>query len=99
MVFSSAVFLLAFLPASVAVYYLSRLIFKNSLTVSNVWLLIVSLVFYAWGEPVYILLMIASVIANYLFGLCVSTCPKTKKGKSFVALSCVFNLGLLFLFK
>lgn len=99
MVFSSAVFLLAFLPASVAVYYLSRLIFKNSLTVSNVWLLIVSLVFYAWGEPVYILLMIASVIANYLFGLCVSTCPKTKKGKGFVALSCVFNLGLLFLFK
>ena len=63
MVFSSITFLLYFLPAVIAVYFLAPAKIKNTV------LLIASLVFYAWGEPVYIILMIFSIVMNYSFGL------------------------------
>lgn len=96
MVFSNAVFLFLFLPLTLLVYYSP--ICKN-LKVKNIWLLLASLFFYAWGEPVYVLLMIASITANYFFGKYVSACPNTPKGKCIVAVSCIFNLGVLFVFK
>ena len=65
-----------------------------------------SLVFYAWGEPLYVLLMILSILVNYGFGLLVSRNSKAtkdkekiKKGKRIIALACVFNIGVLFVFK
>ena len=63
MVFSSVIFLCFFLPIMILVYYALPGILKN------VWLLIGSLFFYAWGEPEYIFIMVASVVGNYLFGM------------------------------
>ena len=59
----------------------------------------VSLVFYAWGNWRYTLIMIFSIVVNHFFGRWVSDCPKSSKGKKIVAVACVFNLGILFVFK
>ena len=96
MVFSNAVFLFLFLPITLLIYYSP---FCRSMTLKNMWLLLVSLVFYAWGEPVYILLMLLSICVNWYLGRWVSACPKTKKGRKIVAVSCIYNLGMLFIFK
>ena len=64
MVFSSSTFLFAFMPLFFAVYFVTP--WRKA---RNVWLLVASLFFYAWGEPVYVLLMVASILANWLFGL------------------------------
>ncbi|MDD4642875.1 MAG: MBOAT family protein, partial [Erysipelotrichaceae bacterium] len=61
MLFSSLVFLFAFFPLVVVTYYL----FKSKLY-RNMVLLIFSLIFYAWGEPIYVLLMIAEICVNYI---------------------------------
>ncbi|MDR7078858.1 alginate O-acetyltransferase complex protein AlgI [Neobacillus niacini] len=63
MVFSNLVFLFAFLPVVLLLYYIARVDLKNAV------LLIASLVFYAWGEPQYVFLMLFSIGMNYLFGL------------------------------
>lgn len=100
MVFSNSVFLFLFLPITLILYYIPPL--KNKISVRNIWLLFVSLAFYAWGEPIYILLMVLSIIANYFFGRWVEKHNKKTKspvGKTIVALACIFNLGILFIFK
>lgn len=100
MVFSNSVFLFLFLPVTLIVYYFPAI--KEKISLRNIWLLLVSLVFYAWGEPVYMFLMILSIIANWFFGLWVQKHNKKTKspfGKRIVALACVFNLGILFVFK
>lgn len=63
MVFSSLVFLFEYLPIVLALYYIVPTKWRN------VWLLLVNLVFYGWGEPVYILLMLFSIGINYAAGL------------------------------
>ena len=63
MVFSSVTFLLAFLPAVLLVYYLAPRPARNYV------LLLFSLLFYAWGEPIYILLMLLSIAGNYALAL------------------------------
>lgn len=72
MVFSSAIFLLMFLPVTFIVNF-----FLNN-KFSNIWLLLASLFFYAWGEPVFVLLMILSIILNWLVGILIT---KTKDKK------------------
>ena len=62
MLFSSVTFLFVFLPVSLAVYYISPYALKNIV------LLIASLFFYAWCEPVYVVLMILSIFFNYICG-------------------------------
>ncbi len=96
MVFSSSIFMFIFLPATLLLYY-SPLC--RSLQVKNNLLLLVSLIFYAWGEPLYIVLMLASILVNYLLGRLVSSCPKSSRGKKLVFLACIYNLGMLFVFK
>ena len=63
MVFSSTVFLFLFLPAVLALYFLTPDRFKNSV------LLACSLFFYAWGEKAFVLVMVATIVANYAYGL------------------------------
>lgn len=63
MLFSSITFLFVFLPIVLAVYFLVPYRFKNLV------MLIASLFFYAWGEPVYVILMILSICLNYVCGL------------------------------
>ena len=97
MVFSSLFFLYLFLPVCLLCYGLSP-----SLTVKNLTLTVFSLVFYAWGEPVYIILLLASVLMNYLFGLGIGGCQKREKqggAKFIMILSLIFNIGLLGVFK
>ena len=62
MVFSSLTFLFAYLPIVLTVYYLVPMRWRNLV------LLLVSLFFYGWGEPVYILVMIFSILMNWIFG-------------------------------
>ena len=97
MVFSSLFFLYVFLPVCLLCYGLSP-----SLTVKNLTLTLFSLVFYAWGEPTYIILLLISVLMNYLFGLGIGACQKHEKAggaKAVMILSLIFNIGLLGVFK
>ena len=97
MLFSSSIFLFAFLPAVLLGYYI---IFRGMRRAQNLLLLAASLLFYAWGEPWFVLVMIASIFANYLFGLWVHTWKR--RGRRLllpVTAACVCNLGLLFVFK
>lgn len=93
MVFSSLTFLCIFLPVVLALYYL-----LPTLRIRNVLLIIVSLLFYAYGEPVYVLLMIASIIINYIFGRLLGTENK-KKRQWILAIAVIINIGLLVVFK
>lgn len=95
MLFSSEIFIFGFLPIVLLLYFL---IPHRGL--KNIFLFVVSLGFYAWGEPVFVILMIISILANYTFGLLVDKFHGNKLvGKSVVGLMLVFNLGILFVFK
>ena len=94
MVFSSLVFLCIFLPVNLFLYF----IIKNR-TWRNWILILSSLFFYAWGEPVWITAMIFSGVFDYFNGLMVEKYHGTKKAKFFVALSITGNLLLLGAFK
>ncbi len=91
MVFSSLQFLCVFLPIT----FILHLIIP-SVKIKNFILLITSLIFYAYGEPVYVLLMIASAFFNYICGLLVA---KEKISKASIILAVVVNLALLGVFK
>ena len=94
MLFSSTIFLFIFLPIVLFVYY--GVLRQTRLR--NYWLLIVSLFFYAWGEPVYVFLMLFSITGNYLMGLWLDKVPGPRKKLLLIA-SVVMNLGILFYFK
>lgn len=93
MVFSSMTFLCVFLPVVFLLYYL-----LPGLRVRNGLLIIASLLFYAYGEPVYVLLMLLSIFMNYFFGRLLEMRSETGK-KLVVAVAVVTNLGMLFIFK
>ena len=94
MIFSSLTFLFAYLPLTLAVYFLAPLRWRNLV------LLLVSLFFYGWGEPVYIVIMFASILIDYIHGLLVEKYRENdKKARWFVGQSVVFNLLLLGFFK
>ncbi len=96
MVFSSITFLLYFLPVAILGYYM----FSFSRVVQNIWLLVISLIFYAWGEPVFVFVMIGSIIANWIFGLLVHVGRNKKKFKKVVLIiSVIANVSVLALFK
>ncbi len=94
MVFSSLLFLFIYLPAVLAIYYITPLKWRNLM------LLIANLIFYGWGEPVYIVIMFVSIFIDYTHGLLVEKYRDSdRKARTFVASSMVFNLLLLFFFK
>lgn len=96
MVFSSLPFLFRFLPLFLAVYFIVPAKLRNAV------LFLASLIFYAWGEPVYVLLMLFSTVVDYVNGILVDTfINKNNKpaAKAAVGLSVVINLGLLCFFK
>ena len=94
MVFSSNIFLFFFLPAVLLLYYLSPRRWRNPL------LFLLSLVFYGWGEPVYVLLMIAVIVLNYASGLMIAKEKASgKSGKRVLIVSLILNLSILAFFK
>ena len=88
MVFSSAVFLFAFLP----VVFILHTVIRNT-TARNVLLIAASLIFYAWGEPVYVVLLLASILINYLLGRFVWG------RKPVLVAAVIVNLAFLIVFK
>lgn len=96
MVFSSLTFLLIFLPVTLVIYFI---IPKKFITIKNIVLLIASLLFYSWGEPKAILIMIGSILVNYLFGILLSKFKKTGQRRAVLISAIIFNLALLFFFK
>ncbi len=92
MVFSSSVFLFIFLPVVFILYYMIP-----NLRIRNGLLTVVSLFFYAFGEPVYVLIMLASIVMNYVWGLLVVRQGAVRKAA--IVLSVVTNIGLLVVFK
>ena len=96
MLFSSSVFIYLFLPAVVFVYYV---LLRKSRMLQNIFLVFASLFFYAWGEPKFVLIMILSIFVNYIFGILVDKFRDSTKSKVIIALTVVFNLGILFVFK
>ena len=93
MVFSGAVFLYAFLPLTLAVYALAPQRGRNAV------LLIASLLFYAFGEPVYVFLLLLSSVSDWALSLCIERRRGTRTAKLALAVSVLLNLGLLGFFK
>lgn len=98
MVFSSIVFLFAFLPIVLTVYY----VLKPQLR--NIFLLIASLFFYYWGEPKFLIVMVASILWNYLCGIVLNIFIDKNRSQRFIERFTLFvgvavNVGLLFYFK
>ncbi len=94
MVFSSILFLFIYLPVVLAVYYIVPVKWRN------VWLFIVNMVFYGWGEPVYILLMLLCIGVNYGSGLLIEKFrADDKKARLILALSSAVSLRFLLFFK
>ncbi|WP_295580987.1 MBOAT family protein [uncultured Oscillibacter sp.] len=94
MIFSSLTFLFAYLPVTLALYFLTPLRWRNWV------LLLVSLFFYGWGEPVYVSIMVLSILIDYTHGMLVEKYrADDKKARWFVGQSVVFNLLLLGFFK
>ena len=94
MLFTSLEFILMFLPIVMAGAYLLPVRARNA------WLLLASLFFYAWGEPLFVLVMLFSILFNYLAALGIGRkAGKNKACKALLALDLTVNLGLLFVFK
>ena len=95
MVFSSIVFLYLYLPITLIVY------FMTPARLRNVWLFIVNLIFYGWGEPVYIILMLLSILLNYGAGIIVGKyrVEKNRTAQRVLVLNVVLNIALLVFFK
>ena len=100
MLFSSNPFLFFFLPIVLLLYYgVFKPLFK-SITPRNILLLIFSLFFYAWGEEVFVFVLLGSITANYIFGLLVDKYRENKPvAMTIIALSCIFNLTIIFIGK
>ncbi len=95
MVFSSILFMFIYLPVVLAVYYIVPMKWRN------LWLFIVNFIFYGWGEPFYIILMLFSILINYYSGILVAKFKDVNKRKAMrvLIINAVINLGMLMFFK
>ena len=100
MVFSDLFFLFVFIPLFVLCYLVGACLDKRAgkYTFRNLVLIVFSLVFYAWGEPSYVFLMLFSVMINYLVGLRIGK-SEGRRRKGALALGVGANLAILFVFK
>ena len=92
--FSSLIFMFLYLPPVLGIYYIAPRRCRNA------FLLIANLIFYGWGEPVFVLVMAASIISNYIFGLLIEKYRSSKRlSRTFVVFALVISFGLLGIFK
>jgi D-alanyl-lipoteichoic acid acyltransferase DltB (MBOAT superfamily) len=96
MVFSSTIFLFLFLPAVLIGYF--NPIWKGR-KFKNVFLLLASLGFYAWGEPIFVVIMLVSIGINWFLGLLVAKHEDAKTRKRYMIIAVIYNVALLFIFK
>ena len=94
MVFSSNIFLFFYLPLVLGIYYIAPRQFRNG------FLFVVNLIFYGWGEPVFLFLMLFSIFSNYLYGMLIHRYRHNLKAKrGILVASVIINLGQLAFFK
>lgn len=96
MVFSSTLFIFFFLPIILAGYYLLKVEYRN------IYLLVVSLIFYAFAKPKFILVLLSSILINYIMGLLINYAKSNFNvilNRLILAITVILNLGLLFYFK
>ena len=93
MLFSSISFLYYFLPCVLMIYHIVPKKFKNGA------LLLASLVFYAWGEPKFVFLMIGMILFHYLAGILIGQYGQTKKGKAVLWCALAVSVGILCFYK
>lgn len=92
--FADLFFLYVFLPAVLLLYYIiPNHHYRNGI------LLLASLIFYAWGSPVMLLLLLCVCVLNYFLGRGIGKAPGGKKGRIYLSIGLVFNIGLLFGYK
>ena len=97
MLFSTTTFIIIFLPIVIAIYYG---LLRKTKTLKNVFLFLVSILFYAWGEPYFVLIMLLSIIVNWFFGGLVDKYREDKiKVRIVIVLMFIFNLSILGVFK
>lgn len=94
MVFSSLFFLCVFLPINIFLYYA-----VNNNTYKNAVLIVSSLAFYAWGEPIWISVLVLSALFNYFIGVSIERSRGSRKGKGILVLAVAVNLFVLGFFK
>ncbi len=93
MVFSSVIFLFLFLPIVLGLYFLT------SKRHRNLFLLLASLLFYAWGEGLHLFILVASILINFSCGLLIENHRRSNTSRVYLILAIVLNLGLLAFFK
>lgn len=93
MVFSNSIFLFIFLPIVIAGYYLLRG------SARNYWLLFVSIIFYAWNKPSFTIILLGSIVLNYIGALLVEKAKTQRSSKAWLWVTVAANLLLLFYFK
>lgn len=96
MVFSNAVFLFVFLPVVITGCYLLK---WGGVKYQNYWLLIVSIIFYAWNKPEFTVLLVASIFINYSMALLIEYFSSDPARKTLLWIAVIANIGLLFYFK
>ena len=94
MVFSSPVFVFLFLTSTLLLYYIIP-----GIKAKNVLLTVMSLIFYAWGEPVFVLLMLLCIAANYICAVFINKSRGKPSSKVFLTFGCVVSLCILVAFK
>ena len=93
MLFSSMVFIFVFLPIVAILYYISPRRFRNLI------LLVSSIIFYAWGEPVYVFIMLATILINYIGAIIVDKIKVMPYKRLALTLTILADLSILFYFK
>ena len=93
MIFSSSIFLFAFLPCVLFFYYITPRKYRNII------LLFFSLLFYWWGQPSYLVLLLLSILINWLAGVAIHVTSHSHFRRVFLVIGLIANIGLLGLFK
>lgn len=94
MLFNSLTFIFLFFPIVVLLYFCTK-----NIKIKNALLLVASLIFYSWGEPQYIILMLLTVLVAYIFGILIHKNANNKKSKIYLIISIILVLSSLFIFK
>lgn len=94
MVFSNLLFLYVFLPLNLLLYFLAK-----DIRTKNAIMLVFSLIFYAWGEPKYVILLVGMTFADWIFAMLIERSGAPSRAKLWVILACIVNLGLIGVFK
>src|SRR5579859_7272060 len=96
MLFSSNIFLLFFFPVFISSYYIVAALCRKHIVFTNLFLILLSLFFYVWGNGSYVLLLAVSLLANYAFGQIVW---RVKQKKAWLTIGILYNLSFLLYFK